>query len=73
MKTIIRINGMSCGGCINSVRRALQHLPLTKVQVDIGCAEVEYDETKVSRQQIVRMINAVGYEVAETEPLLATH
>lgn len=68
MKESLQIKGMSCGGCVSGVRQALSHLPLTHVSVNIGQADVEYDETKVDRHQIVRMIEAAGFEVAGTEP-----
>lgn len=68
MKESIRIKGMSCGGCVTGVRRALARLPLSNVTVEIGRADVEYDETKVNHHQIVRMIEAAGYDVVATEP-----
>ncbi len=67
MKETLKIEGMSCGGCVHSVQQALDRLPIEKMQVYVGGATVEYDEEKVTHQQIVRIITAVGYDVIEQE------
>jgi copper chaperone len=63
MKETIRIEGMSCGGCVNSVKRALERLPLEAVEVEIGSATVEYDDSKTSHDAIVEAIEDAGYDV----------
>ena len=60
----ITIDGMSCGGCVNSVKKALGRLPLEREpEVEIGSARVEYDEAELSHDQIVAVIEAAGFEV----------
>lgn len=63
MKEIFKIEGMSCGGCVNGVKQALEHIPVTKATVYVGGAEVEYDESKVTHQQVVHSIQNAGFEV----------
>lgn len=67
MKETIKIEGMTCGGCINSIKNALSRLPLENAEVEIGSADVEYDEAKVNYEQIVTVIEDAGFEVATVE------
>lgn len=58
----IVIQGMSCGHCVMAVKKGLSTLPIVVKDVQIGLAEVEYDETKISRQKIVDTIEETGYK-----------
>ena len=71
MKETVKIEGMSCGGCVNGVQRALAKLGLAHADVHVGGAELEYDELKVTHRQIVDAIAEAGYMVAGTAPLAA--
>ena len=71
MKETIKIEGMTCGGCVNGVRHALSHLQLIAAEVEIGQAKVEFDGTKVTLHQIIGAINHAGYKVVETEQTTA--
>ncbi|HOT98193.1 MAG TPA: cation transporter [bacterium] len=57
------ISGMSCMHCVAAVKRALETLGLTVVEVALGSARVRYDEHQVSRAQIVAAIEEAGYQV----------
>ncbi len=59
----IKIDGMSCGHCVMAVRKELSRLPLKIKDVSIGSAEVEYDETKVTYDEIKKAIANAGYSV----------
>jgi copper chaperone len=60
----IRIGGMTCGGCVASVKRALERLPLEREpEVEIGSARVEYDESELSHETIVGAIEDAGFDV----------
>lgn len=62
----IQIAGMSCGGCVNSVRKALTRLPGVQVrQVDIGRATVAYDPSVTGPESIRRAIVNAGFEPQE--------
>ena len=59
----ITIEGMTCGGCVASVERVLGRLPIANGKVAIGSAEVTYDETELTREQIADAIEGAGFEV----------
>ena len=60
----LKIQGMTCGHCVMSVKKELSKLPHVKVQdVQIGKALVEYDESKVSHENLVKAIAEAGYRM----------
>lgn len=62
----LNIQGMTCGGCVNSVKRALANLPgvnQTDVSLEKGQATVDYDPAKVSPDQLKTAIEDAGYDV----------
>lgn len=61
----IKIEGMSCGHCVMAVKKELSKLSLRVKDVSIGSAEVEYDETKVTSDDIEKAINKAGYLISE--------
>ena len=57
----IAIQGMSCGGCMRAVERALGQIAGVRVQsVEVGAAVVSYDPTVVDRTTIGRAIDNAG-------------
>jgi copper chaperone len=59
-----KIEGMSCGHCVMSVRKELTRLDNVKVNdVQIGKAKVEYDENKSSENLIIQAIEEAGFKV----------
>lgn len=64
MKTeLIKIEGMSCMHCVKSVQEGLRNLNLIVKNVQVGSAEVEYDESKIPRAAIISTIEETGYKV----------
>ena len=63
MKKTIKIDGMSCNHCIMSVKKNLSKLDLKQFKVEIGSAEVEFDESEVNEDEIVKSIEEAGYKV----------
>jgi len=61
----IKIEGMSCGHCVMAVKKELSKLSLRVKDVSIGSAEVEYDETKVTSDDIEKAITKAGYLISE--------
>jgi copper chaperone CopZ len=58
------IRGMSCEHCVMTVRRALSRLDSVIVDsVEIGSADIRYDEKITDRNEIVRAIKEAGYEI----------
>jgi copper chaperone len=59
----IRIAGMSCGGCVNSVWNALARLPGVEVrEVEVGSATVVYDPSLNTPDSIQSAIVKAGFE-----------
>lgn len=58
---IIKIDGMSCGHCVMAVKKELSKLDLKVKDVKIGSADLEYDENKVSHEDIKKAVEEAGY------------
>ncbi|MCB0016048.1 MAG: heavy-metal-associated domain-containing protein [Anaerolineales bacterium] len=63
--TIIKVEGMSCGGCVKSVTNVLTALPgVAKAEVSLEDkqARVEYEAGRVSIDDMKRVIVDAGFE-----------
>ena len=59
-----KIEGMSCGHCVMTVKNELQKIENLKIDnVEIGSAKVEFDENKIDNQKIINAIEEAGYKV----------
>ncbi len=59
------VEGMSCGGCVASVTRALQQVPgVTEVQVDLDAKQATVSGT-ADRAAVVAAIEDAGFEVPD--------
>lgn len=63
MKKEYKIEGMSCAHCVMSVQKSLSQLNLDKFKVEIGSAEVEFDEKKINEDEIIKTVENAGYKV----------
>jgi copper chaperone len=64
--TEIRIEGMSCGGCVANITKKLQALAgVTSVEVMLspGLAKVSFDESAISQSEIENIIEEAGFDV----------
>jgi len=71
MKSVVlKIEGMSCGHCVMSVKKALAKLPgVAVLSADIGRAVVTIDEAAAGEQELVDAVSEAGYTVLElSEP-----
>ncbi len=60
----MQISGMTCGHCVKSVRDALSSVPGVEVeQVEIGSANVRFDEQKVDVAHIKQAVTEEGFLV----------
>lgn len=60
----LEIDGMSCDHCVSAVRSALEALEAVTVhQVDVGTAEVGFDPSEISHDQIGEAIDDAGFEL----------
>ena len=63
--TVIKVTGMSCGGCVKSVTSVLQALPgVAKAEVSLekGEARVEYESGRVSLDDMKNAVVEAGFE-----------
>lgn len=61
----LRIDGMSCGHCVASVRKALEGVSGAKVErVDVGSADVSYDPATTRPEALEKAVRDAGYEAA---------
>lgn len=65
MKTIeLNIEGMTCGHCVMSVKKALAKVPGSSVlKAEIGTAVVAIDEALAGEQDLVDAVADAGYTV----------
>ena len=65
MKTSeLKIDGMSCGHCVMSVRKELSKIQNLQVEdVQIGSARVSYDDTKVTSSDLSQAVQEAGYRL----------
>jgi copper chaperone CopZ len=58
------VEGMSCGGCVKSVTKAIQSAdPAAKVEVDLPTKKVKV-ETHLRHEVVTEAIIDAGYEVS---------
>ena len=65
--TTIKVDGMSCGGCVKSVTgvlTALDGVAKAEVSLEQKQAVVEFDAAKVTREQLKAAIDDAGFEAA---------
>jgi copper chaperone len=62
-----KVEGMSCGGCVASVKRVLEALPgVSNVTVTLepGRASADYDPARVTAEALYDAVRNAGYGVA---------
>jgi copper chaperone len=65
--TIIKVAGMSCGGCVSSVTKVLQGLPgvtSASVSLERGEATVEFESASVTREALTQAVEDAGFEAS---------
>ena len=63
---ILNIKGMSCGGCVSAIERAVGELSgVSSVAVDLSAAQavVVYDDSQVKPSAISTVIEDAGFDV----------
>lgn len=60
----LSIEGMHCEHCVEAVREALEAVRDVDVQrVEVGTAEVTYDPSSVSHDQLAAVLDDAGYQL----------
>jgi copper chaperone len=65
MKAVIKIDGMTCQHCIMAVKKEIQKLDIQNFEVVIGEVSVEFDENKVSQENIKQAVAEAGFVVVD--------
>jgi copper chaperone CopZ len=63
---LLKVTGMTCGGCINNVTQALKAVSGVgdvAVSLSAGEATVQYDERLTSPEQLNSAVKGAGYGV----------
>jgi copper chaperone len=61
----LKVTGMTCGGCVASVKRALAELAAgTPVEIDLAKGEVTIAD-QIDRKRAVAAIEDAGYDVVQ--------
>ena len=63
----LKVDGMSCGGCVASVERVLKAVPgvvAVKEQLSPGLAEVNFDPARTQVAALKTAVEAAGYDIA---------
>ena len=59
-----KIEGMSCGGCVNSLTRVLKSVPgIEPVTVEVGRAVLRFDPALITADTIKAAVDRAGFEV----------
>jgi len=62
----LTIDGIHCGGCVTRVTNALKKVDGVDVKdVQVGSAEVAYDETRTQASAIVEAVKKIGFVAKE--------
>jgi len=60
----IKVEGMSCGHCVNSIEETLQQIGVSgKVDLKRKTVEVSFDSSKVTLDKVKEAIEEQGYDV----------
>jgi copper chaperone len=65
--TTIKVDGMSCGGCVKSVTSvltALDGVAKAEVSLEQKQAVVEFDAAKVTRDQLKAVVEDAGFDAS---------
>jgi len=66
--TRLKIEGMSCGGCVRHVTAALQALPGVDVKkVEVGSATVSWNAGQTSEEALIGALSTAGYAASRED------
>ena len=66
MQITLKVSGMTCGHCKQSVNDALSNLEgvqSVEVNLDSGNVDVAYEDSLVSKEQLIEIVEDLGYDV----------
>ncbi len=66
-KITLSVNGMTCMGCVKSVKNVLEPIPgvaSVDITLESGQADISFDPAKAGPDQFMAAIQDAGYEIA---------
>ena len=60
------VKGMTCDGCLSTVRRSLESLAgvgVSSIDLETGRARVEFDDSRVHEEDLIAAVRSAGYGV----------
>ena len=66
MEVTLKVQGMTCGHCKQSVNNALKDLDgvhAVEVNLESGNVDVSYEDSRVSKEKLTEAIEEQGYDV----------
>jgi len=70
MRATLKVEGMTCVNCARTIEIALRKregIRDVRVSFELGRVEVDFDESRVTEEEIARVIEDLGYRVLEEE------
>ncbi len=67
MKKTIKVEGMTCEHCVQTIKTVLNELGLSRFEIELKEKEVHYDGDIPDFKTIKKSLNKTGYDV---EPIL---
>lgn len=67
-EVMIKVAGMSCGGCVRNVTGVLKAMPgvtEAEVSLDDGTARVVFDPALVGQEQLRQAVSDAGFDTPE--------
>ena len=65
-ETEFHVNGMTCEGCVSTVRRSLESLEgvgISSIDLETGRTSVAFDGSRVREQDLITAVRAAGYGI----------
>jgi copper chaperone len=66
MEQTFKVEGMSCGHCVMSVKKELNKLNLTDFKVEIGTVFIDTEKNNTTSEKVVKAIEDAGYKVVNS-------
>jgi copper chaperone len=64
MDKIFIIDGMSCGGCVNSLTRVLKTVPgIEPLKIEVGKATLRLDSDRITSDTVKAAVERAGFEL----------
>ena len=67
MENQIKVEGMSCQHCVQTVIKELQKIGATQFNVEIGNVNIDPELNGIDKKKIIDSIQAAGYKVVYEE------